>query len=145
MESVVTTPKRISQNCKQKARQPGFLKTTLIICVRLSSGLLLPIMLSRFAQGFNARRLLKNYLQIEPTDGIGQLVCLSDSRAFLVFAAFFKDLLGTVEKLPHTIAQLLGASSYFWARSAKDERSFKSSKTTLVLNFEVNFLRLLSQ
>src|SRR5690606_29380509 len=33
-----------------------------------------------------------------------------------------------------------GANSYFWASSASVDRSFNNSKTTLVLNFGVNFL-----
>src|SRR5690606_5817589 len=37
----------------------------------------------------------------------------------------------------------VGCISYFWASSARLCRSFKASRTTLVLNFGVNFLRVI--
>src|SRR5690606_25186995 len=64
----------------------------------------------------------------------------SSAGSFLFLPPFSKTSSAPLRNSRFQVLSCWGASSYFWASSASVDRSFNNSKTTLVLNFGVNFL-----
>src|SRR5690606_10138205 len=64
----------------------------------------------------------------------------SSAGSFLFLPPFSTTSSAPLRNSRFQVLSCWGASSYFWASSASVDRSFNNSKTTLVLNFGVNFL-----
>src|SRR5690606_41096449 len=64
----------------------------------------------------------------------------SSAGSFLFLPPFSKSSSAPLRNSRFQVLSCWGANSYFWASSASVDRSFNNSKTTLVLNFGVNFL-----
>src|SRR5690606_25581258 len=83
-------------------------------------------MLPRFARGSGERRLLnlpgrqKMNFHFESADGLEQVVLLL-SGVFLLFAAFFKDLLSSAEEFPCLGAELLGSQVILLGQLASED------------------------